>query len=63
MRPLVLPLKADAMKAKARKPVIGKPIEGHTMKLQVDHKTIIVVRTQKALDMWMERYPKAQLMA
>jgi hypothetical protein len=63
MRPLVLPIKPTTMKTKTRKPVMQKVFEGQTMKLRVDSKTIIVVRSQKAVDMWMERYPQAQLIA
>jgi hypothetical protein len=63
MRPLVLPLKPDTMKTKSRKPVVYKAYEGETIKLRVDNKTTIVVRTQKALEMWMERYPQAQVVA
>ncbi|MGL5892806.1 MAG: hypothetical protein ACRC3B_23130 [Bacteroidia bacterium] len=51
------------MKSKTRKPAMAKVFEGQTMKLRVDSKTIIVVRSQKAVDMWMERYPQAQLIA
>jgi hypothetical protein len=61
MRPLVLPIKQTTMKSKTRKPAMPKVFEGQTMKLRVDSKTIIVVRSQKAVDMWMERYPQAQL--
>ncbi|MCU0435142.1 MAG: hypothetical protein MUC87_16920 [Bacteroidia bacterium] len=51
------------MKTKSRKPVVYKAYEGETIKLRVDNKTTIVVRTQKALEMWMERYPQAQVVA
>jgi frataxin-like iron-binding protein CyaY len=63
MRPLVLQVKPNEMKSKSRKPVMHKAYEGQTMKLRVDNKTTIVVRTQKALEMWMERYPQAQVVA
>lgn len=63
MRPIVLPIKPNVMKSKSRKPVMPKAYEGQTFKLRVDNKTTIVVRTQKALEMWMERYPQAQVVA
>ncbi|MCU0435143.1 MAG: hypothetical protein MUC87_16925 [Bacteroidia bacterium] len=31
------------------------------VKLRVDSKTLIVVRNQTALDMWLTRYPAAQV--
>lgn len=34
---------------------------GARIKLQVDYRTIIVVRTQEALDMWMGKYPAAKI--
>lgn len=59
----MLTIKTTTMKSKTRKPIMHKTFEGQTMKLRVDSKTIIVVRSQKAVDMWLERYPQAQLIA
>lgn len=35
--------------------------EGARIKLQLDYKTIIYVRNQAALDMWMGKYPGAKI--
>lgn len=32
-------------------------------KLKIDSKTIVIVKTKEALDMWMTRYPEAKLTA
>ncbi|TND08418.1 MAG: hypothetical protein FD123_2214 [Bacteroidetes bacterium] len=42
-----------------------KPTEtgSDIIRLQVDRKTIILVRNKKALSMWMERYPNARVIA
>jgi hypothetical protein len=34
-------------------------ISENRIKLRIDHKTIITVRTKAALNMWMEKYPEA----
>jgi hypothetical protein len=34
---------------------------GTRIKLRVDSRTLIVVRSQGALDMWMGKYPSAQI--
>lgn len=39
----------------------AKIATGARIKLQVDYRTIITVRTQEALDMWMEKYPLAKV--
>jgi hypothetical protein len=36
-------------------------ISEHRIKLRIDHKTIITVRTKEAMQMWMEKYPDAQV--
>ena len=33
------------------------------IKLMIDYKTIISVRNKQALDLWMEKYPKAKVIA
>ncbi len=49
------------MKNKLAKPALkpGTPL----FKLYIDSRTTIVVRTKKAMDMWMEKYPNAKLIA
>lgn len=41
-----------------RKPPVD---EASMIRLQVDHKTVIVLRSKKSLDMWMQRYPNARI--
>jgi hypothetical protein len=31
------------------------------IKLRIDHKTVITVKTKAALEMWMEKYPDATI--
>lgn len=54
----VLNQKFIAMKRAKNK---AKIATGARIKLQVDYRTIITVRTQEALDMWMEKYPSAKI--
>lgn len=64
MRPLVLTKESNSMKNRHRKPIpMKKAPEGKVIKLQVDYRTIISVRSQKALEMWMEKYPNAKVVA
>ncbi|MCX6312510.1 MAG: hypothetical protein NT084_12850 [Bacteroidetes bacterium] len=52
------------MKSRHRKPILTKkPTEGKVFKLQVDYRTVISVKTQSALDMWMKKYPNAKIVA
>lgn len=42
----------------------NKSVEsGDRFKLQVDYRTIIVVKSKAALQMWMSKYPAAKLIA
>ena len=64
MKPLVITKESRAMKSRHRKPLPAKKApEGKIIKLQVDSRTIILVRNEKALEMWMSRYPKAKVVA
>lgn len=65
MRPLVLTNKeTKPARNRYRKPILTKKDpEGKVIKLQLDYRTTIVVRTQKALDMWMTKYPNAKIVA
>jgi hypothetical protein len=65
MRRLVITKESQIMKNRNHKTIIParKATEGKIMKLQVDYRTTIVVRTQKALEMWMEKYPNAKVVA
>jgi hypothetical protein len=64
MRPLVLTKESIVMKNRSRKPILTKkPTEGKVYKLQVDYRTIISVKSQSALDMWMKKYPNAKIVA
>ncbi|GAB4146869.1 MAG: hypothetical protein Fur0041_21070 [Bacteroidia bacterium] len=63
MRPLVLIKESKAMKARKSKTAMPKKTEGNVIKLQVDYRTVIVVKSQTALDMWMKRYPNAKIVA
>lgn len=38
------------------------PEAGERIKLKIDSRTVIVVRSHSAMKMWMERYPGAQIM-
>ncbi|MFN8712190.1 MAG: hypothetical protein ACK5Z2_05000 [Bacteroidota bacterium] len=37
------------------------PEAGERIKLKVDSRTVIVVRSHSAMEMWMKRYPGAQI--
>lgn len=41
-----------------RKPAMD---EAAMIRLQIDRKTVITLRTKKSLGMWMERYPNARI--
>jgi len=45
-----------------RKETKAKIAPGSRVKLQLDYRTIIYVRNQEALDMWMEKYPGARIL-
>lgn len=34
---------------------------GARIKLQLDYRTVITVRTKEAMNMWMEKYPGAKI--
>lgn len=52
------------MKNRYRKPILTKkPTEGKVIKLQVDYRTVISVKSQSALEMWMKKYPNAKIVA
>ncbi|HLG03196.1 MAG TPA: hypothetical protein VI731_06350 [Bacteroidia bacterium] len=55
------------MKTRNRKPVFAMPekknSDAKVIKLKVDYRTTIVVRSQKALEMWMGKYPNAKIVA
>jgi hypothetical protein len=36
---------------------------GNRIKLRLNQRTIIVVRTQEALQMWMQKFPTAQIIS
>lgn len=46
---------------KSNKTVKSRVETGSRIKLRIDSRTIIVVRNQEALDMWMGKYPSAQV--
>lgn len=63
MRPLVLTKESNAMKSRYRKPILTKkPSDVPVIKLQVDYRTVISVKTQSALEMWMKKYPNAKVL-
>lgn len=66
MKPLVLVRESKSMKnMRTRKPkmVAPKTNGADVIKLQVDYKTVIMVKSQKALEMWMGKYPNAKVVA
>jgi hypothetical protein len=64
MRPLILTKESNAMKNRLRKPAPAKKApEGKIIKLRVDSRTVILVRNQTALKMWMDKYPKAEIVS
>ncbi|MCK6641386.1 MAG: hypothetical protein L6Q81_14995 [Bacteroidia bacterium] len=66
MKPLVLVRESKSMKnMRSRKPkmVAPKTNGADVIKLQVDYKTVIMVKSQKALEMWMGKYPNAKVVA
>ncbi len=51
------------MKNRYRKPILTKkPSDVPVIKLQVDYRTVISVKTQSALEMWMKKYPNAKVL-
>jgi hypothetical protein len=65
MKQLTINKENTLMKTRSRKPLVPahKPTEGKVIKLQVDYRTTIIVRSQKALEMWMGKYPNAKIVA
>ncbi len=45
----------------AKKKITKKDPEGNPIKIKIDHRTFITVRTEAALKMWLERYPNAKV--
>jgi hypothetical protein len=55
----ILPLQLKIKTMRAKK-TFAPPVASETrIKLRIDHKTIITVRTKHAMEMWMEKYPAA----
>jgi hypothetical protein len=44
---------------RAKKSFAPPVLSDTRIKLRIDHKTIITVRTKHAMEMWMEKYPAA----
>jgi hypothetical protein len=45
---------------RAQKKNFAPPVMSENrIKLRIDHKTIITVRTKHAMEMWLEKYPDA----
>jgi hypothetical protein len=66
MKPLVLVRESKSMKnmrTRKAKPVAPKTSGADIIKLQVDYRTVIMVKSQKALEMWMVKYPNAKVVA
>jgi hypothetical protein len=63
MRPLVLTKESNSIKNKMRKPAAKKPVAEKVIKLRVDSRTVILVRTESAMKMWLQKYPKAEVIA
>jgi hypothetical protein len=51
------------MRSRKPKMVAPKTNGADVIKLQVDYKTVIMVKSQKALEMWMGKYPNAKVVA
>jgi hypothetical protein len=49
--------------ARVFKPILTRPVKPglKTIKLRLDHRTVITVGSPKALAMWQARYPKAEV--
>lgn len=66
MKPLVLVRESKQMKnyrTRKTKPVAPQTTGADIIKLQVDYRTVIMVKSQKALEMWMVKYPNAKVVA
>jgi hypothetical protein len=66
MKPLVLVRESKSLKnfrTRKPKPVAPKTTGADIIKLQVDYRTVIMVKSQKALEMWMVKYPNAKVVA
>lgn len=66
MKPLVLVRESKALRnnrIRKPKPVAPKTNGADIIKLQVDYRTVIMVKSKKALEMWMEKYPNAKVVA
>ncbi|CAN5340433.1 hypothetical protein BH09BAC5_BH09BAC5_06980 [soil metagenome] len=44
---------------RTKKAIAPPVLSEDRIKLRLDHKTIITVRTKHAMEMWMEKYPGA----
>ena len=42
---------------------IQKEFAGETIKVQLDHRTIIYVKSKASLQNWLSRYPNAKIVA
>ena len=66
MKPLVLVRESKSIKGmRTRKPklVAPKTDGADIIKLQIDYRTVIMVKSKKALEMWMGKYPNAKVVA
>ncbi len=67
MKPLVLVRESKTMKnmrSRSKAKLVAPPTTGaDIIKLQVDYRTVIMVKSQKALEMWMGKYPNAKVVA
>jgi hypothetical protein len=49
--------------SKSKEKTTNKPSKSDRFKLQLDYKTIIVVRSKEAVERWLSKFPNAKLLA
>jgi hypothetical protein len=60
MKPLTIVKESRAMRMRTRKPVMPEP-SANSIKLRIDSKTTIMVRSEESMQMWMKKYPNAKV--
>jgi len=62
-RPLVVgSRKLRKMAEQAAKRTAQREVDGHVVKMRLDHRTTVTVRTEAAMKMWLGKYPNAQIL-
>jgi hypothetical protein len=60
MKPLTIVKESRAMRMRTRRPAMPEP-SANSIKLRIDSKTTIMVRSEESMQMWMKKYPNAKV--